>query len=193
MIPFHESLRYDIPGLNPLSTVIDVGAYEGNWGRLISERYSCRVYFYEPVPAFFAKMAFSLLNHPNRADMELRNLGVGAQTGQSVFSVKGDMSGPFADGTEQVTVNLIALRDVIGKEQIGCMKLNCEGSEFEILEALLDQGLAPRVEVLHVQSHPIVPDCQARWDRIKARLAETHELMWDEPWCWTGWKRKGLA
>lgn len=189
---FTEEDRYCIEGLTPDSLVIDGGAHQGNWGRLITEKYNCRVHFFEPIREFYVKMNSELAKHPQRPRMTLHSLGLGGTTRKEVFKIKGGMSGPWADGVEE-EVLLLGIGELLSHpifegRQVGCLKLNVEGSEHEILEAILDLGLAKKFNVLHVQPHTVVPDYAVRWGKIKERLAATHELMWDEPWIWTGWK-----
>ena len=53
MIPAAEALRYDYPDLHKDSVVVDAGAYQGNWSKVIHEKYGCIVLAFEPVKAFF--------------------------------------------------------------------------------------------------------------------------------------------
>jgi hypothetical protein len=69
--------------------------------------------------------------------------------------------------------------------------VNIEGGEYELLEAMLQQGLAGRVRYFQIQFHDHVPGAEERAGRIRQGLAATHELQWSFPWIWESWRRKG--
>jgi FkbM family methyltransferase len=199
MKTFSEELRYDLP-LTPDSVVLDVGAYHGNWSRLISEKYRCKIIAFEPIGEFYRIAKKNLEGHPN---VRLFNLGVGGSTRKETLRVKGDMTGAFADGPpEEVEIrDVVEVLDEFGRVKspsestdgtwrFDAMKINSEGAEFEILERLLDSGFIGNVNHLSVQPHACVPDHEARWQRIMDRMAETHTLVYNSPWVWVGWDRK---
>lgn len=196
---FHEGLRYQLP-LTPQSVVLDIGVYEGNFSKTLSEKYHCQIIAFEPVAEFYRIAKKNLEGHPN---VRLFNLGVGGSTRKETFFVKGNMTGAFADGPPEE----VEIRDVVEVlEEFGrirapeiniqlhpwfdAVKINAEGHEFEILERLLDERLAARINHLSVQPHACVPDCEARWQRIMDRMTETHTLAYNSPWVWVGWDRK---
>lgn len=193
MIPFTEQLRYEYP-LTPDSVIIDVGGYEGNWSRLMVEKYGCKAHIFEPVDAFYKGIIARLANHPQRDRMTVHHFGVGENTRDEVFRIKGDMTGILADGPEE-TVKLIGIVDLLQNslfagKQIGVLKLNCEGMEYEILSALLDHGLDTRFDHIQVQFHNHVPHAEERRDFLKNRMLMNHRITWDEPWVWTGFQLK---
>lgn len=193
MIPFSEALRYEFD-LKPDDIVWDVGGYEGNWGRIIAEKYGCKVHIFEPIDAFYCGIMNNLLHHPQRANITVHHFGVAGTTREDTFHVKGDSSGIVADGPAE-NVMLLGVVDLLNNslfadKQIAVLKLNCEGSEYEILEALLDAGLDHRFTNIQVQPHNVVPRAEERWAFIKNRLMLNHRMTFDEPWCWTGFTLK---
>lgn len=192
--PFEEKDRYEIPGLGPDSLVLDIGGYEGNWGRLICERYGCRVHIFEPVGRFYREIMNRLLNHPQRERMTVHHFGVGSTTRKDRFRIHGDMTGAFATGDEVEDVELLGIADLLqmpvfaGKQFV--LKLNCEGAEFQILEAMIEHDLLRYADVIHVQFHPVVASYQARHDAIVAALLKTHDHTFQAAWCWDGFTRR---
>ena len=61
--------------------------------------------------------------------------------------------------------------------------------EYEILEALIAQDLMPKIANLQVQFHRL-PGSDHLIQEITQGLKQTHELVYHEPYCWEGWKRK---
>jgi FkbM family methyltransferase len=180
MKPFTEELRYEYP-LKPDDLVVDVGGYEGKFANEIRRRYGCRVWCFEPV--FHKEIRTKL--HP---DVELLAYGLGRGDYSQSFFVKGDMTGAWAEG-EQIEVFVVDVNGTL-REPVALLKLNCEGGEYEILEAILDEGDPLLYDNIQVQFHSIFPDSEARWQKIRERLLVTHELTYDAPWCWENYKRK---
>jgi FkbM family methyltransferase len=180
MKPFTEEMRYEYP-LKPDDLVIDVGGYEGKFSNEIRRRYGCRVWCFEPV------FCESIKEHLDPAVRLFENgLGDGEYTTE--MHIKGDSTGAWADGDPRLVRVLDAVKVI--SEPVALLKLNCEGGEFEILRALLDRGDVRLIENIQVQFHPIFPDAEERWQRIRECLLETHELTYDAPWCWENYKLK---
>lgn len=201
MIPFTDAARYEYD-LAPSSVVIDCGGYEGNFAKIIAEKYGCTVHVLEPVKRF----RDSMHRGPR---IGVHPYGVAAVTREATFHVAGDSSGEWTHGLPNTeTVKLLAISDVLGGlAPNGCdlLKLNIEGAEFEVLESLLSHGLIigkepnargvcpsmNHIRDLQVQfHHGLVPDSEARYEAIAAGLSLTHELTWRHPWVWENWRRK---
>jgi FkbM family methyltransferase len=180
MKPFTEELRYEYP-LKPDDLVVDVGGYEGKFANEIRKRYGCRVWCFEPV--FHQEIRSKL--YPG---IKLFTSGIGRDNYDQTFQIKGDMTGAWADGSE-IEVSIVNVNEVLN-EPVALLKLNCEGGEYEILEAILDDGDPLLFDNIQVQFHPIFPDSEQRWQKIRERLLVTHELTYDAPWCWENYKRK---
>jgi hypothetical protein len=94
-------------------------------------------------------------------------------------------------GPNAEQIRLIAVDDelaVLGP--VALMKLNIEGLEFELLDALLGGGGIANVDNLLIQFHDFVPDAAARRTSIQQQLMRTHEQLWDFPFVWEAWQRR---
>ena len=81
--------------------------------------------------------------------------------------------------------------EVIGKNHVvDLLALNCEGSEYNILDRLIETGAISKVRQLLVQFHAFYTDAETRRDAIRQRLAETHAEGFSYPYCWEFWRRK---
>lgn len=188
MKTFTEGMRYEYP-FTTESVVIDAGAYEGNFSLEISRKYACRIIAFEPIALMAHVAAARLIAYPK---VNVYTLGIGGRTRTESFHHKGDMTGMNSEGctSEEVKIrDVVEVLDEFGLTSVDLLKLNVEGMEYEVLERILDAGLAPRFKNLQVQPHAFT-GAEARWDAIKDRLSATHELEYDAPWCWTGWKLK---
>lgn len=178
---FTEALRYDYP-LTKSSRVIDAGFYEGAFSRQIAEKYGCWIDAYEPIEEWCKRGRALKLPGVN-----LIRGAVGVWAGSTLLRVQGAMTGPYADGPMEETP-LFLIDDVIGD---GCdlLKLNIEGGEFDVLERMVNRGLASRCADIQVQFHSCVPNAEKRWKWIRAQLLTTHHLTYDFSWCWENYER----
>jgi FkbM family methyltransferase len=196
MKPFTEVLRYDYV-LPTSAVVLDIGAHHGEWASLFAADHACRIFSYEPTPEFFHIARGRLFPFEN---VTVKNYGLGAKTELRTFRIKGGMTGPWADNGPTEIVELVAIDEELkrlGVEWVDLAKINIEGSEYDLMEAILNEGLAPRFRNLQIQYHGI-PDLnpQERWKKIRERLAETHTLEYGDPSMsfvdnsFEGWSRK---
>lgn len=188
MKPFTENLRYEYP-LNKDSVVLDVGCHRGNFSKIISERYGCKVLAFEPISVFYNEAVEVLKSHPN---IRCYHCGIGSFTRRERFLIKGDMSGAFADQGEAEEVQIAGITDVMDIEGIGSadlIKINIEGGEYELLEYLIANNGAHLFANIQVQFHPVVDDYVERHAAIRQALLQTHCLTYDAPWCWENYER----
>lgn len=187
-----RTLRLDYD-LGPGSIVLDVGGYVGQWASDIYARFRCTVHVFEPVRTFADEIERRFARNP---DVHVHPFGLGGATREEAFSIAGvgstvlDRPGRTAERRELVPI--VAAADFlteVGIDAVALAKVNVEGGEYELLEHLLDAGLAPRFRNLQVQFHDFVPDARARMESIQQRLAATRRLTWQEEFIWENWLR----
>ncbi len=188
MKPFTESMRYEYP-LTPDSLVIDLGCHMGTFSKIISEKYACRIFAFEPMDKFYDWSVTMLTGRPN---VEVLKWGAGATNRKDCFGIKGDSSGAFADGCEKQEVHILRFSDFIKQHElknVDLIKINIEGGEFELLEHIIEMGLVSLFANIQVQFHKVVPDFEKRHAAIREALLQTHQLTYDAPWCWENYER----
>ena len=188
-----EALRLDYD-LASDSVVLDVGGFEGQWASDLYARFRCRIHVLEPVCEHAAAIARRFERNP---DIRVHAFGLAATTREEVIHVGGVGSSLFERGSNGrvETVRLVAAAEFLrdeGLREIALAKVNIEGAEYELLEHVLDAGLAPRFRDLQVQFHEFVPDAAMRMRAIQERLAETHELTWQDRFVWENWRRRAM-
>lgn len=185
---FTESLRYEYSDLTPDSVVLDCGGFKGDFAAGIHERYGCTVHVLEPVKEFFERTARRFDDNPR---VRVYNWGIGADSGMAAFSIKGDMTGKYADNPEMEDVHIKGVQEIFDYLKLGTVdlvKLNIEGGEWGVVPRLIWGGLINRVINLQIQWHDLVPDAKVRYEGIQSRLALTHALTFDHGWVWQSWK-----
>lgn len=189
MKDFTENNRYDYP-LAKDSVVIDGGGYEGKFANLINEKYGCRVVVLEPVRDFWMRIQQRFSQRP---EIIVLNIGLAGTSRRQKFGIKGDMSGiAQTDSPTQTEVALVSPVDLLqlpwflGRE-IDVLKLNIEGLEHEVLEAILDEGLELRFRHIQVQPHSVVARAADRWAAIRNRLLMNFRITSEDANLDTGW------
>lgn len=188
MKEFTEAMRYEYD-LTPQSVVIDAGAHKGTFAYELAKRYGCEIFCFEPIEEFYETCLNRFLNADR---VHVLKYGLGAKCGCETFQVKGDMTGKFAEGPQE-TVLILGIQDALnnmGDPLVDLLKINIEGGEYELLEAILNLGLTDRFRDIQVQFHGCIPDAVERRESIRTRLALTHELTYDCPFIWENWRRK---
>ena len=183
---FEESDRYAYNDLNADSIVLDCGAYFGNFALEIWKRYHPRIFCFEPISKFATAIREAL-----PPEITVIHRGVGAYARKEIFGVQNDSTGIFAKGITKETVEIESLPLIVaGWDEVALLKLNVEGCEFEILEALTSEELMPKIKHLQVQFHCIVPGAELMRDVICERLEKTHDCVYNKDWVWEGWTRR---
>lgn len=186
-----ETLRLSYP-LNESSVVFDLGGYHGDFAAALHERYGCKIFVFEPVPEFFSKCVERFKNAKN---ITCLNYGLSSHDEWLDISLAENASSLVSSQTNGRTakVQVRAINDVIrelGLERIDLIKINIEGGEFYVLPALIESGEVRHIQHIQVQFHNFVPNAADRRNEIRARLAITHDEMWNYEFVWESWKRK---
>jgi FkbM family methyltransferase len=186
MKPFEESDRLNLP-LDADSVVLDIGAHEGWFTGEIWNKFGCRIHAFEPVGEFYSKLA---KRFPDNPKIRMWPFAVGDRTTIVEMGVKGDLTGVFCqDFNERRYVPMYDIAEAVDTcdiDHIDYVTINCEGGEYALLDRLIGTGMIKRIPYLSVQFHTVVPDYQARMERIIDRLKETHDHVYGSPFVWDG-------
>jgi len=187
MKPFTEHLRYDYP-LTPDSLVLDVGAYDGKWTKEIATRYKCRVIAFEPVQEQFVNCVCENLGNEKVVVINSALHATGSFIPIGVSNNSSGMYSPSQTRTLVSVVRILPLMEIVGF--VDLIKLNVEGMEYDLLEALIHSGKHRRIGNIQCQFHDNAPGAISRYDQICAALGESHEPEWDSGFIWQNWKLK---
>lgn len=184
----NSRFRTNYPELTAQSIVLDLGGYEGQWASDIYAEHLCKIHVFEPLPDYAAAIERRFRNNES---VEVYAYGLGARDEQLEFAVAEDATSVFGEGTNKVAVDIKNIDTFLAEQNIATidlMKINIEGGEYELLEHLLEQGLARRIKNLQIQFHNFVPNAEVRMKDIQSRLAETHETTYLYPFFWENWR-----
>lgn len=186
-----EPRRMRFENLGPEAVVFDIGGFQGNWAADMHDRYGAHVHVFEPHPRFCQQIRDRFKDQPA---IVLHDFALGSAEGTLTLSDDGDASSSFRKASATVTGRVEPVSAFFAREDIpviDVMKMNIEGGEYDLLPALLDAGILPRIKLLQVQFHLFEAADIARREAIRARLAQTHDCDWNYDFVWEQWSRRG--
>ena len=169
---FYENLirRDYLQGLRPLGegdVVVDIGANLGAFTVLAAclVGASGRVYAYEPDPRTCERLVANVRLNGLEKVVVVENAAVGAAAGEAVFyryaknafsSLIDGVAGRVRQHEESFPVRVVGIREVVERagERIALMKVDCEGSEYDLADAL-DAEAARPIEQIAMEVHPV--------------------------------------
>ena len=183
-----DSQLEDLDFLNSGSVVLDCGSYDGKYSSTLNKKYDCNCYGFEPIKSLYEKS----LKFENKK-VQFLNYGLSSLSGETKISLIDDGSSFYLEsGKKEVcqVKNVKEVFDELGLENIDLMKMNVEGSEFDILESLASNGYLGKVDNFIIQFHYYGKNPISRRQSIIEKLSETHEKVFYYPFVWEHWKRK---
>lgn len=172
--------------LDPMAVVFDVGGFEGDFTELIRKRYLCGVHVFEPTKQYFAHILKRFIKDPLVWPYPVALEDEDCE--KEIYFCNNGSSLHFARGDVKELINVRDIFKFIGSfklPRIHLLKMNCEGSEFKILNRLIETDYIPFVDQIVVQFHAFPDD---RQDEVESKLRLTHvPAFQDAHWQW--WKR----
>lgn len=186
-----EALRYDFQ-LGPRALVMDLGGYKGHFALEILKQHECRIWVFEAMPEFAARLERRLGRIPG---VTIYPFGLAGLEQVVTLNLAADATGMFEpQGGKQFRIRLRAATAFLAgsrPKSIDLMKVNVEGAEYELLERLVETPWVAKIQRLQVQFHPFVPGALGRMKALHERLLRTHRLEWCFPMVWESWVLKG--
>ena len=149
-----EGLRYDYD-LKSDSLVIDLGGYKGQWASDIYSRYNCRVLVFEPVKSFAENIERKFIHNQK---IEVFCLALGKSRRQEIIALSADGSSVYRDASDKETIRFEDVAEFFAEhniDDIGLMKVNIEGGEYELMPRLFESGLVKRIKHIQIQFHNV--------------------------------------
>lgn len=192
-------MHYD-QDLNESSIVMDIGSYNGQYVKSLSNKYKCKKFYcFEPIKAY-CDQSISMLNGEFgsvvKQNIEVLNIGIGAKTEALEIAIEDDASSIFKASTSAArkeTIQIRSLKEVMTKldlldKKIDLLKINIEGAEFDLLEHMIEEDLCKNFKNIQVQYHLFMDNAYERREKINAVLSKTHHLTYEYFFVWENWR-----
>lgn len=186
-----EKSRYNY-SLNEDSVVFDIGGYHGDFADKIFSKFGCNVYVFEPIKSYFEKIHNRFKDNKK---VNVKNYGLSNGNFITDITLDGDSSSVFKNNKKKESINLYDVVDTIKTlevNQIDLMKINVEGSEYNILRRLINSGTIKKCLNLQIQFHAFVNNSEQLRTYIVKDLERTHIRTWNYDWIWENWSRKSV-
>lgn len=183
----HEELKY---AKDPV--VIDLGAYKGEWAESIRRKYpNTFIHMIEPVPTF-AQLCKKKFEGDDKA--MVHQMALGGKTGRLHLNLMDDGSSfHHGENTARIPVTVKEFSRFLKDQKlrkVTLLKMNIEGSEFGILEHILNRGIQKSIQEMHIQFHTFAPNARVRRLRIVKELLKTHRATYSFPFVWENYRLK---
>lgn len=187
-----EYLRYEYD-LDHDSICFDLGSFHCDWSIAISNKYNNPIiYAFEICPPIYELAKKNIQTYPN---IHLFNYGVGRDTSETVIAIgetDGASTSLFISGDKFFATTIKSIKSVFDNlkiDKIDIMKLNVEGSEYDIMESLIEHDLHLRVKNFQIQFHKIEGEYpEKRYEKIRQSLSLSHSTTYDYYFVWENWR-----
>jgi len=186
------TLRLDYD-LSPQSVVIDVGGRRGEWARQMVQRYDPTVYILAAAPELGVDLSSKFSANPK---VKVFGLGLPDRDGTQPIALDEDGTGPSRKGGRGRRVQTREIAGFLaehGLESVDLIKINVEGSEYQLLRRMIETCAVARCRDIQVRFHRLVPEATQLRDEIRKLLAQTHYLTYDFPFICENWRRRAPA
>lgn len=182
-----QEILYDYR-LDENSIVFDLGGYIGEYAEKIYSRYNSHIYIFEPYPSFF-----EVIENKFRYNKKILPFNFGLSNDNFVTNVKNEGTGTSIKNSISNIGKKVQVRNIsefIAENNVGhidLMKINVEGSEYEILPELIKSDIILKVKNLLIQFHEIDDNSVADRANIQSTLQKSHEKTFDYEFIWESW------
>ena len=184
-----HTLRLEYDHLTSNSIVLDLGGYKGDWTNNIFQKYSPIVYIFEPVQSFYNELKTRF----NTNKIKVYPFGLAETTKTAIISISQDASSILKNypQSKKEIVQLIKATDFFEANKIDTIdliKINIEGSEYDLLDHLIESKFITNIKNIQVQFHDFFPDASQRMQSIQNALQKTHHLTYQYKFVWENWE-----
>ncbi|QQG42249.1 MAG: FkbM family methyltransferase [Candidatus Woesebacteria bacterium] len=182
-----ETLYTKYP-LSSKSLVLDIGGYEGKFSDQIITLYNPKIVIYEPVKKFFLNLK---RRYRTKNSVSVLNWGLSNKNTLTKVRLSGDGTSIYSKSGEMEKVRFLDAAIALKKySAIDLISINIEGSEYDVVERIIDSGVIKRIKNIQIQFHRVVPNCEARRLSIIKGLHKTHRTLFSYPFVWESFTRK---
>jgi FkbM family methyltransferase len=183
-----EKIHYNHP-VSQDGVILDIGAYTGDWIAGLDEYTDLgEAHLFEPVSVHLNTLQDRFEDDDR---IHLHDYGVDGSTHTAEIAVLDNSSSVYSESNKTEIIELRSASQIVDQfgPKIDIVKINVEGSEYNILLDLIESGKIRNINTLVVQFHKNVEDYNKKRDYISKSLKKTHTKKIDYPYVWEVWRR----
>tara|TARA_B100000427_G_scaffold108844_1_gene90277 strand:+ start:602 stop:1300 length:699 start_codon:yes stop_codon:yes gene_type:complete len=184
-------LSLDYP-LSKDSLFFDIGAHVGNFSIQMAEKYDCNIYAFEPL-----EENYNILKEQVKRFQKVKCFEVALSNydGESYISNLGASASLFNrdEGDLDKKISVKSFSTFVKEKEIAfidLVKMNIEGSEYDLLDEIIDSEYIKNINHLQIQFHNFVNDSKEKRKKIRKKLKLTHINKYNFPFIWERWDLK---
>jgi FkbM family methyltransferase len=134
-----QTLSLEHPNLSEDSLVVDFGGYIGEWAHKVFTKYGCFIEIYEPAHEFVVEIEKRFKSQINNK-IVVKECALGSLESHADLIIDG-LATNIKKGDGNGTIFVASASKVLSERKIDLLKMNVEGSEYEIFDSLLENDL----------------------------------------------------
>lgn len=167
--------------------ILDVGAFEGEFAKFHADTADMVICF-ETNDVAVSALRKRFSNYDN---IRIYDFGIGSKTFRGRMVGEGPGAHIVFDDTADVIIRDVAsVFEELNLNDVALMKVNIEGGEFDLIEALCDNGLIQNIQEIHIQAHDFADKYLNNYLSMHRRLSTHFHLIRSFPYVWDFWIRK---
>lgn len=180
--------------LNENSSVFEIGGFKGRWVEQIIQLYNPYIYIIEPIPKYYNELKIKFSKNPK---VKILNVGVGLENKfANIYNIE-EYSSIFIEPNNDTKLLKVEFNtfDLILKKfnlnKIDLCQINIEGSEYDLMNYLLETNLIEIFDNIQIQFHLGIENAINRRLQIVEDLKNKNfNSKFSYPFVWEGWERK---
>lgn len=173
--------------INQSLLIYDVGAFRGDF-TLKNFSKNSKYFLFEPVKKYYNECISNVSKYSN---ISVYNFGLNDQTITKSISIGGASSSTerlINQYSKPEIIKLKSLKQTISElkhDKIDLIKINTEGSEYKILDHMINYNLQDKFKMILVQFHVVDKFSLKKMNGIIEKLKKTHKIDFHYPFVWT--------
>jgi FkbM family methyltransferase len=178
--------------LNKNSIVFDIGGYQGDFANSIYEKFNSIIFLFEPNLDYYNKCVERFKRNKK---IYCFNYGLSSKNGNFFLSNTKEASS-IIKNKKTVDGQTVKIRDFfqvfneLEVKKIDLMKINIEGSEFDLIPHIIKKNLLKKINNIQIQFHHSVLNAKKKRNIIIKDLKKTHIRNWCYWFVWESWSLK---
>ena len=174
-------------GLQKNGTVLDVGAFEGEFAEFHSKT-ADRVICFDTNPTAINQLKKRFAGKKN---VYIYDYGIGIKEEKGKIIGKGAGAKiELFEGGQTIIREVSTVFKELDIENVSLLKINIEGGEFDLIKALKHTGLLKVIDEIHVQTHDFADSDLTKTLEMHRLLSKDFELYLSFPFVWDFWQKK---